>query len=84
MTTKPVPYLTASCQMLADKDKMMTTKPAPHKAAASGQKPADEAMMTMPGGVDLAAEECGNNPSVDDKELAGAVDKDKEEPLAVN
>jgi hypothetical protein len=57
---------------------MMTTKPAPHKAAASGQKLANEAMTTMPGGVNLAAEECGNNPSVDDKELAGAVDEDEE------
>ncbi len=27
---------------------------------------------------------CGDNPSIDDKELAVAVDKDKEEPLAVD
>jgi hypothetical protein len=38
--------------------------------------PADEAMTTKP--------ECGDDPSVDDKELAVAVDKGKEEPLAVN
>jgi hypothetical protein len=39
--------------------------------------PAGKAMMTKPA--------CGDNPSVDDKELAVAVDEeDKEEPLAVD
>jgi hypothetical protein len=38
--------------------------------------PADEAMRTKPA--------CGVDPSVDDKELAIAFDKDKEEPLAVD
>jgi hypothetical protein len=38
--------------------------------------PADEAMMTKP--------TCGDDPSIDDKELAVAVDEDKEEPLAVD
>ncbi len=47
-----------------------------HKAAASGRMPADKAMTTKPA--------CGDNPSVDDKELAVAVDKDEEEPLAVD
>jgi hypothetical protein len=37
---------------------------------------ADEAMTTKPA--------CGDDPYVDDKELAGAVDKDEEEPLAVD
>jgi hypothetical protein len=36
--------------------------------------PADKAMMTKP--------VCGDDPSIDDQELAVAVDKDKEEPLA--
>ena len=36
--------------------------------------PADKAMMTK--------RACGDNPSVDDKELAVAVDEDEEEPLA--
>jgi hypothetical protein len=38
--------------------------------------PADEAMTTKPA--------CGDDPSVDDKELAVAVDKDEEESLAVD
>jgi hypothetical protein len=38
--------------------------------------PADEAMTTKPA--------CGDDPSVNDKELAIAVDKDKEEPLVVD
>jgi hypothetical protein len=38
--------------------------------------PADEAMTTKP--------VCGDNPSVDDKEIAAAVDEDKEEPLEVD
>jgi hypothetical protein len=38
--------------------------------------PADEAMTTKPA--------CGDDPSVDDKELAIAVDEDEEEPLAVD
>jgi hypothetical protein len=38
--------------------------------------PADKAMSTKPA--------CGDDPSVDDKELAIAVDEDKEEPLAVD
>ncbi len=42
----------------------------------SGRMPADEAMTTKPA--------CGDDPSVDDKELAVAVDKDEEEPLAVD
>ena len=37
---------------------------------------ADEAMTTKPA--------CGDDPSVDDKELAVAVDEDKEKPLAVD
>jgi hypothetical protein len=37
---------------------------------------ADEAMTTKPA--------CGVDPSVDDKELAVAVDEDEEEPLAVD
>ncbi len=36
---------------------------------------ADEAMMRKPA--------CGDNPSINEKELAVAVDKDEEEPLAV-
>jgi hypothetical protein len=47
-----------------------------HKAAASGRMLADKAMAMKPA--------CGDNPSIDDKELAVAVDKDKEEPLAVD
>ncbi len=47
-----------------------------HKAAASGRMPADKAMTTKP--------VCGDNPSIDDKELAVAVDEDKEELLAVD
>jgi hypothetical protein len=38
--------------------------------------PADEAMTTKPA--------CGDNPSIDDKELAIAVDEDNEEPLVVD
>jgi hypothetical protein len=38
--------------------------------------PADKAMTTKPA--------CGDDTSVDDKELAIAVDEDKEEPLAVD
>jgi hypothetical protein len=47
-----------------------------HEAAASGWMPADKAMTTKPA--------CGDDPSVDDKELAIAVVEDKEEPLAVD
>ncbi len=47
-----------------------------HEAAASGRMPADKAMTTKPA--------CGDDPSVDDMELAVAVDEDKEEPLAVD
>ncbi len=38
--------------------------------------PADEAMTTKPA--------CWDDPSIDDKELAIAVDEDKEEPLVVD
>jgi hypothetical protein len=38
--------------------------------------PADEAMRTKPA--------CGDDLSVDDKELAVAVERDKEEPFAVD
>ena len=47
-----------------------------HKAAASGRMLADEAITRKP--------VCGDNPSIDDKELAVVVDEDKEEPLAVD
>jgi hypothetical protein len=47
-----------------------------HKAAASERMPADKAMTTKPA--------CGDDPSVDDKELAIAVDEDEEEPLVVD
>ena len=47
-----------------------------HEAAASERMPADEAVTTKPA--------CGDDPSVDNKELAIAVDEDKEEPLAVD
>jgi hypothetical protein len=38
--------------------------------------PADKAMTMKP--------TCGDDPSIDDKELAVAVDEDKEEPLAAD
>jgi hypothetical protein len=38
--------------------------------------PADKAMTMKPA--------CGDDPSIDDKELAIVVDKDEEEPLAVD
>jgi hypothetical protein len=38
--------------------------------------PADKAMRTKPA--------CGDDPSVDEKELAIAVDKEEEKPLAVD
>jgi hypothetical protein len=47
-----------------------------HEAAASGRMLADKAMMKKPA--------CGDDPSVDDKELALAVDEDEKEPLAVD
>ncbi len=47
-----------------------------HKATASRRMLADNAMTTKPA--------CGDDPSVDDKELAIAVDEDKEKPLAVD
>jgi hypothetical protein len=47
-----------------------------HKATASGRILAGKAMMTKP--------PCGDDPSVDNKELAVAVDEDKEEPIAVD